>query len=39
MLADVPRVIEQIGNAFGFGEDEILKVRYKFLLHIRNVRS
>ena len=25
-LANIPRVIEQVGNAFGFGEDEILKV-------------
>ncbi len=25
-LANIPGVVEQIGNAFGFGEDEILKV-------------
>ena len=26
--ADVPMVVEQIGNAFGFVEDDILKVKH-----------
>ena len=30
-LADVPMVIEQMRNAFGFGEDEVMKViRFRF---------